>query len=51
LPIRREGLCWTANLITTAHRDWEKMRYLNPVPLQAIQERWIGKFERPACAR
>jgi uncharacterized protein YndB with AHSA1/START domain/DNA-binding transcriptional ArsR family regulator len=41
------GLLEAANLITTIRRGREKLHYLNPVPLWAIQERWIGKFERP----
>ncbi|MEJ3653820.1 metalloregulator ArsR/SmtB family transcription factor [Actinomycetes bacterium KLBMP 9759] len=36
-----------ANLISTVKRGREKLHYLNPVPLQEIQERWIDKFERP----
>ena len=32
-------------------RDREKLDYLNPVPLRAIQECWIVMFEDPACAR
>jgi hypothetical protein len=40
-----------ANLITTVRRDREKLHYLNPVLLRAIQKRWIGMFEDPACAR
>ena len=36
-----------ANLVTTVRRGREKLHYLNPVPLQEIQERWIDKFERP----
>jgi len=40
-----------ANLITTVRRDREKLDYLNPVPLRAIQECWIVMFEDPACAR
>src|SRR5215207_6767183 len=36
-----------ANLISTVRRGREKLHYLNPVPLHAIQERWIDKFERP----
>src|SRR5262245_62082078 len=35
-----------ANLIATAWRGREKLHYLNPVPINAIAERWIGKFER-----
>jgi DNA-binding transcriptional ArsR family regulator len=40
------GVLEAANLITTVGRDREKLHYLNPVPLRAILERWIGKFER-----
>ncbi|HEU5470418.1 MAG TPA: metalloregulator ArsR/SmtB family transcription factor, partial [Actinophytocola sp.] len=36
-----------ANLVSTVRRGREKLHYLNPVPLQEIQERWIDKFERP----
>ncbi|MGX7827371.1 ArsR/SmtB family transcription factor [Actinokineospora sp. 24-640] len=36
-----------ANLISAVRRGREKLHYLNPVPLHAIQERWIDKFERP----
>ncbi len=41
------GLLEAANLITTVRRGREKLHYLNPVPLWAIGDRWIGKFERP----
>lgn len=37
----------TANLVATRWRGREKLHFLNPVPLQEIYERWIGKFERP----
>jgi len=40
------GLLEDANLITTRWRGREKLHYLNPVPIFAIQERWIRKFER-----
>jgi uncharacterized protein YndB with AHSA1/START domain/DNA-binding transcriptional ArsR family regulator len=40
------GVLEAANLVTTVRRGREKLHYLNPVPLQEIQERWIGKFER-----
>jgi uncharacterized protein YndB with AHSA1/START domain/DNA-binding transcriptional ArsR family regulator len=36
-----------ANLVTTLRRGRQKLHYLNPVPIYAIQERWIDKFERP----
>jgi DNA-binding transcriptional ArsR family regulator len=35
-----------ANLVTTVRRGREKLHYLNPVPLHAVYERWIRKFER-----
>lgn len=35
-----------ANLITTVRNGREKEHYLNPVPINEIAERWIGKFER-----
>ena len=35
-----------ANLVATLRRGREKLHYLNPVPIHAIAERWIGKFER-----
>jgi uncharacterized protein YndB with AHSA1/START domain len=41
------GVLEAANLITTVRRGREKLHYLNPVPLWAIQDRWIEKFERP----
>jgi uncharacterized protein YndB with AHSA1/START domain/DNA-binding transcriptional ArsR family regulator len=36
-----------ANLVGTVRRGRERVHYLNPVPLHDIQERWVGKFERP----
>ena len=36
-----------ANLVGTVRRGREKLHFLNPVPLQAIYERWIAKFETP----
>ena len=41
------GVLEDANLISTVRRGREKLHYLNPVPLHEIQERWIGRFERP----
>jgi DNA-binding transcriptional ArsR family regulator len=35
-----------ANLVATVKRGREKLHYLNPVPINEIAERWIGKFER-----
>ena len=39
------GLLEAANLVTVVWRGREKLHYLNPVPLQEIYERWIGKYE------
>jgi uncharacterized protein YndB with AHSA1/START domain/DNA-binding transcriptional ArsR family regulator len=36
-----------ANLVSTVRRGRQKLHYLNPVPLNDIQERWIDRFERP----
>jgi len=36
-----------ANLISTQRQGREKLHFINPVPIKAIAERWIGKFERP----
>src|ERR1700677_3649139 len=35
-----------ANLVATERRGREKLHYLNPVPIQEIADRWIGKYER-----
>jgi DNA-binding transcriptional ArsR family regulator len=35
-----------ANLVVSVKRGREKLHYLNPVPIQEIYTRWIGKFER-----
>ena len=35
-----------AHLVVTTWRGREKLHFLNPVPLQDIYDRWIGKFER-----
>lgn len=37
-----------ANLVSTRRQGREKLHFINPVPINAIAERWIGKFERPA---
>jgi len=37
-----------ANLVVTIRRGSEKLHFLNPVPIQEISERWIGKYERGA---
>ncbi|RUX97227.1 ArsR family transcriptional regulator [Mesorhizobium sp. M7D.F.Ca.US.004.03.1.1] len=35
-----------ANLVSTVRKGREKEHYLNPVPINEIADRWIGKFER-----
>jgi DNA-binding transcriptional ArsR family regulator len=35
-----------ANLVVTERRGREKLHHLNPVPINDIADRWIGKFER-----
>jgi hypothetical protein len=36
-----------ANLVAVQWRGREKLHFINPVPINEIAERWIGKFERP----
>lgn len=36
-----------ANLVSVQWRGREKLHFINPVPINDITERWIGKFERP----
>lgn len=40
------GILEAANLVTPVWHGREKLHYLNPIPLQAIADRWISKFER-----
>lgn len=40
------GLLEAANLVVTVKRGREKLHYLNPVPINEIYTRWIGKFEQ-----
>ena len=35
-----------ANLVVSVKQGREKLHYLNPVPINEIYMRWIGKFER-----
>jgi DNA-binding transcriptional ArsR family regulator len=36
-----------ANLVVSERRGREKRHFINPVPINAIAERWMMKFERP----
>jgi DNA-binding transcriptional ArsR family regulator len=44
------GVLEGANLIATVRRGREKLHYLNPVPIQEIADRWIGRYERGRLA-
>lgn len=35
-----------ANLVATVRKGREKEHYLNPIPINDIAERWIGKYEK-----
>ena len=35
-----------ANLVVTRKEGRHKLHYLNPIPVQEIYTRWIGKFEQ-----
>ena len=35
-----------ANLVTSERQGREKLHFINPVPINAIAQRWISKFER-----
>ena len=39
-----------ANLVVTMKRGREKLHFLNPVPINDIYMRWIGKFEQDRVA-
>jgi DNA-binding transcriptional ArsR family regulator len=39
-----------ANLVSTRKEGREKRHFINPVPINAIAERWINKFEQPSLA-
>jgi DNA-binding transcriptional ArsR family regulator len=40
------GILEEANLVVTKRQGREKLHFINPVPINEIAERWIGKFER-----
>jgi DNA-binding transcriptional ArsR family regulator len=39
-----------ANLVATKRQGREKLHFINPVPINDIADRWIGKFERGRLA-
>jgi DNA-binding transcriptional ArsR family regulator len=36
-----------ANLVATRRRGREKLHFINVVPINAIAERWMARFDRP----
>jgi DNA-binding transcriptional ArsR family regulator len=40
------GVLEDATLVVALRRGREKLHYLNPVPINEIAERWIGKYEK-----
>jgi DNA-binding transcriptional ArsR family regulator len=44
------GILESANLVATKKKGREKLHFINPVPINDIAERWIGKFERGRLA-
>ena len=40
------ALLEAANLIAAQKHGREKLHFLNPVPINEIADRWIGKYER-----
>jgi len=36
-----------ANLVSAQRHGRKKLHFINPVPINEIAERWIGKFELP----
>jgi DNA-binding transcriptional ArsR family regulator len=41
------GILEEANLVAMEWAGREKLHFINPVPINEIAERWIGKFEQP----
>lgn len=44
------GILERANLVSSRRQGREKLHFINPVPINAIAERWIGKFDQPRLA-
>ncbi len=40
-----------AGLVTTRKEGRQKLHFLNPVPIQLIQERWVSKYAEPRAKR
>jgi DNA-binding transcriptional ArsR family regulator len=37
-----------ANLVVARKQGRERLHHLNPVPIQQVADRWIGKYQRSA---
>ncbi len=52
LPMSRQAvmkhlnILEAANLVAVRREGREKLHFLNPVPINAIARRWMGKFDR-----
>ena len=44
------GVLESAGLVVTERSGRSKLHYLNPVPIQRIEERWISKYAAPFVA-
>ena len=44
------GILAEENLVSWKRQGREKRHFINPVPINEIAERWIGKFEQPRLA-
>ena len=45
--IKHLAVLEAANLVTTRREGRNKFHYLNPVPIQQVADRWIGKYAEP----
>jgi DNA-binding transcriptional ArsR family regulator len=41
------GVLEEANLVTTRRAGRSKQHFLNPVPIQQVADRWVGKYAQP----
>ena len=44
------GILEDANLVSWRRSGREKLHFINPVPINNIAERWIGKYEQARVA-
>lgn len=41
------GVLEAANLVSTHRNGRSKLHFLNPIPIQQLADRWIGKYAQP----